>query len=235
MVSYHVYFGFSMGLTRWMWVPKGTLATVINHIKSVENTLGFVSQPVGTEGKSRSWRSTSPKDGISDEVYCHTVEGHNLFIRWFYDLLAQCSDKPPARANAERLTKREAQKFWHGLQMLSVPPSRWTRDYYRNRMDHLYEVMRGNQSEGVTFDAEKLKPKQAAAVVRLFAEFLDKHDLRLDVPNGHDLLKSSYDGGYTWCDKCGPIDEYDLSEQANGGCRRKKCPIRDEFADSDDE
>jgi hypothetical protein len=41
-------------------------------------------------------------------------------------------------------------------------------------------------------------PKQAAAVVTLFAEYLDDYDMRLDVPNGHDYLASSYNGGYDW-------------------------------------
>ena len=91
-------------------------------------------------------------------------------------------------------------------------------------MEVLYDVMRGNENEGITFGEKKLTPKQASAVVRLFSEFLDKHDRRLDVPNGHDYLASSYDGGYWWCEKCGAIT-YDDAES----CGKRKCPYEIEF------
>jgi hypothetical protein len=90
-------------------------------------------------------------------------------------------------------------------------------------MEHLYEVMRGRESNGVTFDVKPLTEKQAAQVINLFSEFLDPDDLRLNVPDGRDYLASSADGGYEWCDKCfKPIAEDDTS------CRRRKCPLREE-------
>ena len=57
----------------------------------------------------------------------------------------------------------------------------------------------------------------------IFSTFLDKDDRRLDVPKGYDYLASSYDGGYTWCEKCGAV----LPEDADA-CRKRKCPIRAE-------
>lgn len=71
-------------------------------------------------------------------------------------------------------------------------------------------------------------------MINLFAEFLDKHDLRLDCPNGHDTLKSSYDGGYTWCEKCGPVDENDLNFQA-AHCPKRGCPIKADFGHTNEE
>lgn len=89
----------------------------------------------------------------------------------------------------------------------------------------LYEVMRGRKSEGVTFDEKALTPKQTAKVIILFSEFLDHHDIRLDVPNGRDQLASSTDGGYDWCEKCGAMDPDDVPD-----CRKRGCPLRKELA-----
>jgi hypothetical protein len=122
------------------------------------------------------------------------------------------------------MTPNDAQEFWFGFQELEVAPARWTLDFYRNRMEHLYEVMRGKENEGVSFDVKALTPKQAAQVINLFSTYLDSHDLRLDVPKDRDYLASSYDGGYTWCDKCFAA----IAEDGRGECRRRKCPLRDE-------
>ena len=105
-----------------------------------------------------------------------------------------------------------------------MPPERWTDDYFRDRMEHLYEVMRGRESEGVTFDAKPLTEKQAASIIRIFDQFLDPCDLRLDVPNGRDYLASSSDGGYDWCEKCGPMVWDDV-----GDCRKRGCPLLKEL------
>ena len=90
-------------------------------------------------------------------------------------------------------------------------------------MEHLYEVMRGRKSEGVTFGEKALTTKQAAAVINIFSPYLDHDDRRLDVPNGYDYLASSYDGGYDWCEKCGAMRPEDAD-----ACRKRKCPIRAE-------
>lgn len=226
-MSYHVYFAFSTEIKKAIRVPKGTLEQCLKHVKTVEDTLGLET----TQYKDNPpyWKSTTPKEGVTDELFCQTASNHNRFIRYLYKNLEEWSKTILTGKDSERLTPKDAARFWHGLQMIDVPVERWTRDYYRERMEHLYEVMRGNNSEGVTFNATKsLTTKQAAAVILLFSEYLDKHDLRLDVPNGHDLLKASYDGGYTWCEKCGPVDEDDVEAQISH-CRRKKCPIKAKY------
>lgn len=187
---------------------------------------------------------------VDDELLCTTILEHNNWVRCTYDKFAYWSQFPylsrkwqrdvkssrqdlpyfakgpderftkkPNRA--EKITSEEAAKFWHVFYTFEVPVDRWSIEYYRNRMDHIYETMRGNKSEGVTFEAKPLTTRQAANVILLFSEYLDKHDLRLDVPKDRDLLKSSYDGGYSWCDKCGQaIDEDD------DGCSKRGCPLK---------
>lgn len=91
-------------------------------------------------------------------------------------------------------------------------------------MGSLYEVMRGRPSEGITFDVKALTPAQAGAVIRLFEQFLDTHDVRLEVPHGYDHLASSLDGGYQWCNKC----FRPMAPEDGAGCRRRKCPLADQ-------
>lgn len=223
-MSFHVFFGFSIGLSKTLRVPKGTTAQAISHIEEVERALGlkrskYKDNPVHWDHWDRQYRAGFPK--VDDKVLCETVEEHNSWVRRFYSQIDKWAKDPAG--DGEELTPEIASTFWHGLQMLTVKPDRWTNEYYRARMDELYEVMRGREAAGMTFDAKALTEKQAAAVIRIFDQYLDKDDLRLDVPDGRDYLASSYDGGYAWCDKCfKPKDPDDY------GCGKKNCPLADD-------
>ncbi len=247
-MSYHVFFSFSSGLNGPILVPAGTLRVCQEHVARVERVLGFKATKY--LDNPAHWTSTKPTTKVDDKTYCKVVEGHNEWVRWLYEMLGTWKKATPAeppkgmweRQNwrdgewdlvtfghkefppPDTLTPEDAQTFWHGLVELDVPPARWTREHYVDRMEHIYAVMRGREHEGVTFNAKQaLSPKQASAVVGLFAEFLDANDCRLDVPNGHDYLASSYDGGYDWCERCGPV------HPDAGGCRKKACPLVEEF------
>lgn len=247
-MSYHVFFALSTGLKNPILVPQGTLKVCQDHVARVERVLGF--EVTRYKDNPAYWKSTTPRCGVHDETFCKVAKEHNEWVRWFYGRLCEwCEatpENPPKGAwyagfNLDKdprlmvdnygkpspppdtLTPEDAQTFWRGLQIIDVPVERWTEDYYRNRMEHLYEVMRGREHEGVTFDERALTPKQAAAVIGLFEEYLDDHDLRLEVPNGCDYLASSSDGGYDWCEKCGPMNPDHVP-----GCRRKACPLRAE-------
>lgn len=238
-MSFHVFFAFSSGLSAPISVPQGLKQHYIKHVESVERTLGlervkYLDNPI-------YWNTILwDRSKIPDALLCETVLKHNVWVRECYENLAFWSSRPftvgkgsrddgpnrfwPAGWLAEEITPDDAQLFWHGFNILDVPVEKWTREYYVSRMEHLYEVMRGRNSEGVTFDAKSLTEKQAAAVIRIFDQYLDAHDMRLDVPHGHDRLASSYDGGYDWCDKCcRAIDPDDI-----GDCKRRKCPLREE-------
>ena len=218
-MSYHVFFGFSSSLSKSLLVPKGTKMSCIAHVEDVEKKLKiprvkYKDNPIHWELVFQ-WNT---KD-INNETLCRTVAEHNDWVRSIYELFAECSGTPPT--DEEELKPEDAELFWHGLTMLDVPVDRWTEDYYRERMEHIYEVMRGRDSEGACLDAKHLTTKQAAAVIRLFEQFLDPEDLRLDVPDGRDYLASSSDGGYEWCEKCGkPIHPDDVES-----CKRRDCPL----------
>lgn len=224
-MSYHVYFGFSRGLSRPVMVPKGTMASIISHVEEIEAKLGlereqYLENPV--HWKSRGW----PAADLKDEILCEWVEKHNRWVRWLYDRLAEWAEKPVT--DGEEITPEHAKAFWHGLQILRVDPDRWTGDYYRTRMEELYEVMRGRPTAGISINVPKLTPKQAGAVIYLFSDFLDPKDLRLEVPKGCDHLASSYDGEYDWCSRCGAV----LPEYAEN-CHKRGCPVQSEWCDED--
>lgn len=216
-MSYHTFFSMSSGLSGPLKVPKGTLESIMKHVKSVEETLGF--QIHEYNGVKYQWMQHTMKE-VSDKVLCEIAEDHNRRIRYLYEQLGEWSQKPPAEF--EVITPEDAQQFWYSLHDITVPPERWTREYYVARMESLYEVMRGRESEGVTFGEKPLTERQAAQVINLFSAFLDGNDCRLDVPKGHDYLASSYDGGYVWCEKCGAVTDDHMDSCRKRGCPRKE-------------
>ena len=230
-MSFHVFFSFSTGLSKPLQAPVGTLAAITAHVTEIEETLGLKRTSNG-EGPDYSvyWDYDSRPNGrspapIEDELLCETVSKHNQWVMRLYEDIETWATKPPSPC--ETITEADAATIWHGLATLTVPPSRWSRDYYRERMEHLYEVMRGRENEGVTFDTKALTPNQAAAVIRIFDTYLDEWDLRLDVPHGYDHLASSYDGGYDWCSTCGRAMDY---TDAIANCRRRKCELKAQAA-----
>lgn len=217
-MAYHVFFSFSSGLAAPLWAPKGTKAAIKEHIKEVERILRlkrtkYRDNPVHWDSFSRDFSQ------ISDELLCQTISEHNRWVRGYYHNFGKWSKEPVK--DGEIITPKDAEKFWFGFEMFHVPPERWTADYYREQMEVCYRVMRGHPTQGITFETKALTPKQAGAVIWLFADFLDTHDIRLEVPNGRDHLATSNE--YDWCQKCGPMDPDDAA-----GCRKRKCPLRED-------
>lgn len=226
-MSYRVFFSFSTGLSGPMIVPKGTLERAIANVAQVEETLGikrsrYKDNPVHWDHWDPAYRAGFPD--IDDELLCKTALEHNDWVRTFYFQLAEWAKNPPA--DGEEMTPEQAAEFWPGLLMVEVRPERWTEGYYRNRMEHFYEVLRGRESEGAIWPADTpLTPEQAGAVVWLFG-FLDPGDARLEVAKGHDHLSDSDE--YDWCERCGAMPE---DETPN--CREKGCPVQAGWCDED--
>jgi len=151
-------------------------------------------------------------------------------MKWADNLAAQAIyEAEKAAADGEAISPDDARQFWHGLQIIDVPLERWTAEYYENRMEAVYDTMRGRDSEGMCFDAKPLTEKQAAAVIRLFDQYIDAHDLRLEVPEGCDSLYPSDE--YAWCDICGAVRWEDVDEKSRY-CRIKGgCSIRENYGD----
>lgn len=224
-MSVSVFFSFSTGLRETIKVPNGTIASIRQHVNDVESALLLKSERY--KDNPAHWTSDSKRfEDIDDDALCQTVMAHNNWVRRLYGDIADWSQSPVQYG--EDLTPEIAATFWHALEILDVPVHRWTGEYYRNRMEHLYQVMRGHTDEGVTFDARKLTPQQAGAVVGLFETFLDPQDLRLEVPKGCDYLASSYYGEYDWCQRCGAV----LPEYAEN-CRKRSCPVQANWCDED--
>lgn len=235
-MSYHVFFSMSLGLKSPLSVPKGTKSACIAHVEEVEKILGL--RRIKYLDNLMHW-SQYDFSNIESKVLCETVSRHNQWVRKCYDDFAWWSKNPfkkgmghqaegpdgayPIGWKSEKITPVEAQVFWHGFQMFEVPIEKWTREFYTAKMEHLYEVMRGHDSQGVSFNEKALTPRQAAAVVNLFGTYLDSHDCRLDVPKGRDYLASPWNGGYDWCEKCGAVCPDDANQ-----CSKRKCPIREE-------
>src|ERR1700690_1308223 len=161
-MSYSVFFSFSVGLARRIRVPAGTKKAIIEHVEEVEKILGlkrtqYGKNPIHWDHFDPEYRNGFPS--VDDEVLCKTVLEHNEWVRYCYRRFADWSENPFKSGKGKKgewITPKDAQKFWHGLTELNVGVSRWTGDYYTNRMEHLYEVMRGRESEGVSFDAPAL-------------------------------------------------------------------------------
>lgn len=222
-MSFHVFFSFSTGLSKPLKVPKGTRQRILDRIARTEKALCLKRERY----KDNPWHWRGPDWRIiDDKIACETATEHNAFVRHLYDDLGKWSKEVPAGPH-DLLRPKESAEFFPGLRMFDVPAEKWTKDYYRDEMETLYEVMRGRETHGINLGAKPLTPEQAGEVINLFG-FLDSHDIRLAVPVGHDHLKSSYDGGYRWCEKCGAIDENDLDERC-GNCPKKGCPIKAEF------
>lgn len=219
-MSYHVRFLFSSGLARPITAPKGTFAAMRAHVIHVEGTLDLD----GPEG----WRFPKYED-VEDEVLCATAIEHNRWVELVWSGIETWSKKTPP-GETEMITPENAAAIWHALRPIEPPIDRWDRHYYRDRMDHLFEVMRGRPSEGVSFDERALTPKQAGAVIGLFSHYIDGHDIRLEVPKGADQLASSYDGEYEWCEKCGAVWPSDAED-----CRKRGCPVRKRWREEDGE
>lgn len=207
---FHVYFDFSVGLNEPIVVPTGWLDRVLAHVAKVEATLGierqkYLNNPV-------HWTRTT-FEGVPDKVLCEIAGDHNHWVRHVYDNLTSWSKNPPG--GGEPLTPEQAEEFWPALEMIDVPPARWTQDYYKSRMKHLFDVMTGKEREGVTFGEKKLSPKQAGAVILLFEQYLDKYDTRLSVPKGCDFLTDDYD----WCEKCS------AAIYLGQPCNKRGCPL----------
>jgi hypothetical protein len=210
---------FASGIPKSIRVPVGTKKDMFDHISNVETTLKIKREKY--RNNPEHWITTDYAD-IDDKVLCETAERHNWMVRWFYYKLTEWSEKPVK--SREWLTIKDFEKILPALQLITVSPERWTSDYYRSRMNVMYEVMRGREEDGISFDEKPLTVKQAAQVINLFSEFLDVGDLRLDVPKGEDTLMSLSEGEYEWCEKCGAVT-YEHAQ----ACRKSGCPIEKEL------
>lgn len=206
-MSFKVFFSLSTGFKCDLYFRKGTYDRILKHVNDTERRLGIRREYYNGDCRWNHWPLVAKE--IDDKEYCDAVECHNAMVQYFYSECCEATNEPTEK-RPDRITPDMAKNLFIGLSELDVPPERWTRGYYQNRMEAMYQTLRGNPTEGMSIDSEPLSLKQARDVIVLFAQYLDKNDIRLDVCKGQDELTDSYSEGYFWCAKCGAVDYDDL-------------------------
>lgn len=212
----HVLFDLSSGLKKPITVPKGTCEDIKTHIEKTTKEAGL--KVVQFKDNPPRWNSHTPATDVDDETASHVVFEHNRFIRELYGDLALWSQTPP-EGETETLTPEFADAIWYGLSTLNLSYDRWSASAYIEQMGTLFQAMTKGESGGVYFGngEETLSLRQAADVIILFSMYLDRHDVRLDLPEGRDFLATSDET--LWCEKCSAPwlwEDVTIEEDENG-------------------
>jgi len=241
---------FTDGLLKPIQVKAGALAKIASHREMLTKLFDLGDDPrdwsltierkLNTRGVPSSRLSRVPaRDddvGMLTDDHAHEIaEAHRTFLDAMWE---QFRSDRKLEGEIETITVEQAAEFWPLLTLsIEVPFWRWSAEHYHEQMIHAYEVMRGRDSHGEHFDAEPLSIAQAKAVVLVFSRWMDEHDIRLDVPNGHDDLARSDTGEYDWCEHCGAIGGDEVEHTARTCARASECPLRRLFSDDhfDDE
>jgi hypothetical protein len=230
-------FLFAQGITKAIRVPVGTIAWAERHLARLREV--FFLDDDRADWYRQVGHVIADGKTITDDALCDIATKHDLFVDAMWSAIANNKEHT---GKTERLTPKKAAQLWPGFTMqITVPANRWTADYYQAQMEHAYEVMRGRESCGESLSyGEPLTERQAAAVIILFSQWLDHHDIRLDVPLDHDHLGRSDTGDYDWCSDCGPIDSDESFARAQHCPKGAECCLResfgsDEFEDEDND
>jgi len=248
-MSVETRFMFTRGLLHPVDVQVGTLALIESHKAMLVEALGLGDDPtewrwaVRDKFRTRSVPSSRGQDlvparaedaGLLTDKHVRAIASdHQHFVDEIWTRLLP-DQAELLGGERETITVEHAAEFWPICSLpIEVPYWRWTAEHYHDRMEHAYEVMRGRASEGEHFDEDPLTVRQANAVIKVFSQWMDEHDVRLEVPNGHDDLKRSDTGEYEWCEHCGAIDEDEVRCKASVCERGKDCPLRQVFSDDE--
>lgn len=175
------------------------------------------------------------RDAVIEEI-CATVQGHNRYVNFLYANLAEWSKKKP-KGETEKITHAQSVEFWGGLQILEVPREFWTKDHFTDHMGHLHDLFRKGKSRGQMLDCKPFNAKQTDALIHVLEDELDQwgYDLRFAIPldenlDPYDRIAASYDGGYDWCSKCGPINSDDFHARCHvcPHAKKGKCDLKNE-------
>lgn len=241
-MSVETRFTLTQGLLRPIQVQAGTLAKLEAHKAMIVEIFGLGDDPtqwswtIRDKLRTRSVPASHGLDrvpareddaGLLTDTHVQEIaSAHQRFLELMW---ARFSD-PALDGESETITVEQAAEVWPVLTLsIQVPFWRWTAEHYHERMEHAYEVMRGRSSAGEHFDEEALTARQANAVILVFSRWMDTHDIRLEVPVGHDVLKRGDTSGYDWCEHCGAIDEDETRAMASQCERGKECPLRELF------
>ncbi len=214
-----MFFQLSSGLSDPIVCTKGTLKRIHEHIAEIERALPGIAEIYNGKKRWCHFKVETAIDSLRDKEACSIVAEHNNFCHWLYGRFAVWSAHPAKYG--ETITQEKAEEFWFAIEHeFGIKSHRWTANYYEERMNAIYEAMRGRENDdGLIFDGKPLSPEQADAVINMFC-FLDTHDIRLSVPKGRDELYRS--DSYAWSAVCGAIHEQDVLDHYRT-CRKKGC------------
>lgn len=182
------------------------------------------------------WLADRERDARIAEM-AQAVRLHNDEVRWLYKDLCEWGTRKWKRGEWEKITMAQSIDFWGGLTILELPRDLWDREHYTDHMEHLHELLTTGSSRGTELDCKPFNPKQAGALLMLFEDEIDQwgFDARFAIPldadlKPYDYITSSYDGGYDWCSKCGPIHTDDLHARCRAcpHAKRGKCDLKNE-------
>jgi hypothetical protein len=204
MPSFCVFFTFSSGINEVMKVPVGTCDSILKHVETVTKKGGL--KIIKYRDNPYHWESCEPSKDLDNLTVSNLVRNHNSWVERLYINMNLWSKTSPKES--EDMTPEFMKSIWYGLSMLRLPICRWSGDFYKEEMQRIFDVMRGEFDIGIDWGETPLTPKQAMGVIHLFEVYLDENDVRLELPDGWtDRLLDADE--YEWCDKCGaiPIDQ----------------------------
>ncbi|MCB1714250.1 MAG: hypothetical protein KDK05_03850 [Candidatus Competibacteraceae bacterium] len=201
MTEHSVFFDLSQGISKAIQVPIGTCEEIRQHVDEVTASGGL--KVIQYKNNPPHWDRYTPSTEVPNEIASNIVINHNRFVRWLYYGLAEWSKNPPKEC--EELTPEFAASIWYGLSTLELPVERWSSDYYQTEMQKLFNVMTTGECDGIAWTTDKLTRQQAIDVVHLFESYLDRHDIRLEMPIGRDYFTDEY----VWCENCGIVADED--------------------------
>lgn len=187
------------------------------------------------------------RDSRIDKM-ANAVRLHNEEVRTLYKDFVDWQKRKWKKGASEIITVAQSVEFWGGLVMLDLPRDLWNREHYTDHMEHLHALLTTGSSRGVELDCKPFNAKQAGALIGLFEEEIDQwgFDARFEIPldahlKPYDCIKSSYDGGYDWCSKCGPINSDDFHARCRvcPHAKRGHCELKNahpaEFEDEEED
>lgn len=200
------------GLTRTpSYTPEGEKQRPGWHWSSTERSMLDKAGPPVDREQNHWWLQDRERDERISRI-SSVVRAHNDRVRGLYEDITKWQEKKWKRGEVEKITPKMANEFWGGLTFLDLPRELWTREHFVDHMEHLYVLLSTGSSRGQNLDCPPFDGDQTSALINVFEDELDQwgFDCRFEVPldenlKRYDFLASSYDGGYDWCEDCGPI------------------------------
>lgn len=225
----HIFFAFSEGLKQDIYVSKKTIEYVMHKVGLQMDTLDIsdIAEIPDMSSLERFAEKHFEQGHRGDEAICEFASEQCKLVEMAYDMVQKATPEPTTE-NTALLTQGDFKAILPMLKQVDVPIERWSKDYHRERMDEVYEILRGRPTDKVSWEIPPLTEEQAAGVVWLIDVVLgvDRHQNDLAVCKGQDHISDTNE--YHWCEKCGAVDYDDTHEDDEGETVCDLCESSDE-------